>query len=84
MFILAPGNPAVKDFARDRLHKERIIVLCQGEVIADGTRDEIFGDMEVVKKSGIRPPEIFTLGQEIQSDAFCYTVDEFVQGFGGN
>lgn len=63
---------------------ERIIVLCQGEVIADGTRDEIFGDMEVVKKSGIRPPEIFTLGQEIQSDAFCYTVDEFVQGFGGN
>ena len=31
---------------------ERIIVLCQGEVIADGTRDEIFGDMEVVKKSG--------------------------------
>lgn len=63
---------------------ERIIVLCQGEVIADGTRDEIFGDPEVVRKSGIRPPEIFTLGQEIWPDAFCYTVDEFVQGFGGN
>lgn len=63
---------------------ERIIVLCQGQIIADGTRDEIFGDPEVVKRSGIRPPEIFTLGQEIQADAFCYTVDEFVQGFGGN
>lgn len=63
---------------------ERIIVLCQGQVIADGTRDEIFGDPEVVKRSGIRPPEIFTLGQEIQADAFCYTVDEFVKGFGGN
>ena len=63
---------------------QRIIVLCQGQVIADGTRDEIFGDPEVVKRSGIRPPEIFTLGQEIQADAFCYTVDEFVKGFGGN
>ena len=62
---------------------ERIIVLCQGQVIADGTRDEIFGDPEVVRRSGIRPPEIFTLGQEIQADAFCYTVDEFVQEFGG-
>ena len=63
---------------------DRILVLSEGKLAADGTRDEIFGDMEVVKKSGIRPPEIFTLGQEIQSDAFCYTVDEFVQGFGGN
>lgn len=62
---------------------ERIIVLSQGNVIADGTRDEIFGNQEVVQQSGIRPPEIFTLGQRIQKDAFCYTINEFVQGFGG-
>lgn len=63
---------------------ERIIVLSQGNVIADGTRDEIFGNPEIVQQSGIRPPEIFTLGQRIQKDAFCYTINEFVQGFGGN
>lgn len=63
---------------------ERIIVLSQGNVIVDGTRDEIFGNPEIVQQSGIRPPEIFTLGQRIQKDAFCYTINEFVQGFGGN
>lgn len=37
---------------------ERIIVLCQGEVIADGSRNEIFGNRRVLELTGIRPPEI--------------------------
>lgn len=62
---------------------QRIIVLSQGRIIADGTRDQIFGDQEAVKTAGIRPPEIFTMGQALDKRAFCYTVDEFVKGFGG-
>lgn len=61
---------------------ERIVVLYQGKVIADGTRDEIFGNQEIIEKVGIRPPEIFTMGQTLQKTAYCYTVDEFVHGFG--
>ena len=60
---------------------ERIIVLCQGNVVADGTRDAIFGNASVVKKVGIRPPEIFSMGQALDERAFCYTVDEFLQSF---
>ncbi len=60
---------------------ERIIVLYQGKVVADGSRNEIFGNQEVVEKAGIRPPEIFTMGKLLHKDAFCYTVEEFLQSF---
>ena len=60
---------------------ERIIVLNQGHVLADGSRNEIFGNKEVVEKVGIKPPDIFTMGKELHKDAFCYTVDEFLQSF---
>ena len=60
---------------------ERIIVLYQGHVLADGSRNEIFGNKEVVERVGIRPPDIFTMGKELHKDAFCYTVNEFLQSF---
>ena len=62
---------------------QRIIVLWQGQVIADGSRDEIFGNREVAEKTGICPPEIFSMGKALDERAFCYTVDDFVKGFGG-
>ena len=60
---------------------ERIIVLHQGKVIADGSRNEIFGNKEVVNTVGIRPPEIFSMGKALHDDAFCYTIDEFLKSF---
>lgn len=61
---------------------ERIIVLCQGEVIADGCRNEIFGNRRVLELTGIRPPEIFDMGKVLNPGAFCYTIQEFRQQFG--
>ena len=63
---------------------DRIIVLCQGKVVGDGTRDEIFGNQELIERVGIRPPEIFSMGQELNKSALCYTVSEFINMFGGN
>lgn len=60
---------------------ERIIVLCGGKVVADGNRDEIFGNRSVTEMVGIRPPEIFTMGMALAEEARCYTVDEFLQNF---
>ena len=60
---------------------ERIIVLCQGKVMADGTRDEIFGDTQLISEVGIRPPEIFSMGQALDQRALCYTVEEFLNAF---
>lgn len=61
---------------------DRIVVLCRGEVIADGSRDEIFGNREKIREAGIRPPEIFAMGQALDPDALCYTVEEFLERFG--
>ncbi|MGM9605732.1 MAG: energy-coupling factor ABC transporter ATP-binding protein, partial [Faecousia sp.] len=60
---------------------QRIIVLCQGKVVADGTRDEIFGDRALAGQVGIRPPEIFDLARRLDERALCYTVDEFYHTF---
>ena len=62
---------------------ERIIVLCGGRVVADGSRDEIFGDRALIERVGIRPPEIFTMGQAMDPAALCYTIDDFLRRFEG-
>ena len=60
---------------------ERIIVLCGGRVVADGTRDEIFSRQDLVDLVGIRPPEIFSMARALDPSALCYTVEEFTHCF---
>ena len=60
---------------------ERIIVLQGGRVVADGTRDEIFAQQDLVDLVGIRPPEIFSMAQALNPQALCYTVEEFTNRF---
>ena len=50
--------------------------------MADGPRDEIFGNRALLKEVGIRPPEIFSMGQALEERALCYTVEEFTRCFG--
>ncbi len=61
---------------------QRIVVLKDGRVAADGTRDQIFGDRTLLQEVGIRPPEIFSMGQALDQRALCYTVEEFLDSFG--
>lgn len=60
---------------------DRILVLHQGQIIADGSREEIFGDEELMKIAGIVAPSIHELGKGIDRDSACFTVDEFVDYF---
>lgn len=60
---------------------DRIVVLNGGNVVADGTRDEIFARSDIVKQAGIRPPEIFSMSKALDSRALCYTIDEFLSSF---
>ena len=60
---------------------ERIVVLWDGKVVADGPRDEIFARADVVEQVGIRPPEIFSMAQALDRRALCYTVEEFLSSF---
>ena len=61
---------------------QRIVVLLGGKVVADGPRDEIFGNRALLEEVGIRPPEIFSMGQALDQRALCYTVEEFTNSFG--
>lgn len=61
---------------------QRIVVLLGGKVVADGPRDEIFGNRALLEEVGIRPPEIFSMGQALEERALCYTVEEFTSCFG--
>lgn len=60
---------------------DRIIVLCGGTVVADGTRDEVFSRADLAERVGIRPPEIFTMAKALEPQALCYTIDEFTDCF---
>lgn len=60
---------------------ERILVLSKGRLVADGTRDEIFGNRSLIEEVGIRPPELFTMGRALDENALCYTIDQFVGDF---
>lgn len=60
---------------------ERIIVLSKGQVVLDGTREEVFGNTYICEQVGIIPPEIYRLGKTFNKEAACFTVEEFVKGF---
>ena len=60
---------------------QRIIVLCNGKVVADGPRDEIFSRQDIAGLVGIRPPEIFSMARALDNRALCYTIDEFTSSF---
>lgn len=62
---------------------ERLIVLSAGYVIADGTKEEIFGDMYVRRQVGIRPPQICDMGRALGIENPCFTIDEFMEYFRG-
>ena len=60
---------------------ERIVVLCDGRVAADGSRDQIFSRPDLVERVGIRPPEIFSMARALDPRALCYTIEEFTSSF---
>lgn len=60
---------------------DRIIVLSKGQVVLDGTREEVFGNTYICEQVGIVPPEIYRMGKMLNKEASCFTVEEFVKGF---
>jgi cobalt transport protein ATP-binding subunit len=57
---------------------QRIIVLKQGEIIADGTPKTIFSDKKLLDENFLEPPQIAVLSQALGYGT-CLTVDELLQ-----
>jgi len=60
---------------------DRIIVLHNGNIIADGAREMVFNHKDI-KVAGIHPPDIYTMSKILDSDSECFTIQEFVESFG--
>ena len=60
---------------------DRIIVLENGTIVADGAREEIFGNEYIKAKSGIKPPEIVEMCKLLNRKQLSFTIRDFVSGF---
>ncbi|MDL4841197.1 ABC transporter ATP-binding protein [Aquibacillus rhizosphaerae] len=56
----------------------RIIVLNEGEIIHDGTRDSVFNNLQLLEVAGLKPPQILELSRRLNMSQLMYTVDDFV------
>jgi energy-coupling factor transport system ATP-binding protein len=50
------------------LFARRVIVMWKSELYLDGTTQEIFLQVEKILKAGIKPPEVYTLANQLMPD----------------
>lgn len=64
-------------------NSKRIIVMAQGEIIKDGSPEEVFLDSEVLRKAQIEPPQITQLDLHIDKNlrSISLSVDSFVHKY---
>lgn len=59
----------------------RILVMHNGEIIADGSREDIFSDDRLLQKAGLVIPQIVELSKKLQWKTPIFTVEEFCLEF---
>lgn len=57
---------------------DRIIILGEKNVLADGSKDEIFSNKDLLEKASIDMPDIFTLSKAMNEESLIYTVEDVV------
>lgn len=60
---------------------DRIIVLYNGNVVADGNKEEIFNNEYIVNLVGVKPPEIAQMSQMLSFEKLTFTINDFVEEF---
>lgn len=63
---------------------ERIVTMCQGEILIDGTPREVFAQEDLLAKTFVEPPPITRLGARLGMIPLPLTVDEAVANFGAH
>lgn len=57
---------------------DRVIVLHNGAVLADGTKEKIFSDESLLKKAGIMLPEIYRMAKMLDPNSCCFSIERFI------
>ena len=60
---------------------DRVIVMTNGEVIADGDKRDIFWQFDTLEKSMVKQPYISDLAREMELDGKVLSVEEFVGNY---
>jgi len=60
---------------------DRIVVMTNGKIIADGTKRDIFWDLEVLNKAMLKQPYISDLAREIDLNKNVLSIEEFVESY---
>ena len=60
---------------------DRVIVMTNGEVIADGDKRDIFWQFETLEKSMVKQPYISDLAREMELEGKVLSVEEFVENY---
>lgn len=55
---------------------ERVIVMAHGEVLADGTREEVFAQKEVLEKARIEQPYLTRLCRMLGYEGLYFSLKE--------
>lgn len=56
----------------------RVIVMRDGEVVADGEAKRVFGDRAILSSAGLEPPQITELANALGCEETILTVEEFL------
>ena len=60
---------------------DRIVVMTNGKIIADGNKRDIFWDLEVLNKAMLKQPYIGDLAREIDLNKNVLSIEEFVESY---
>jgi len=60
---------------------DRIVVMTNGKIIADGDKRDIFWDLEILKKAMLKQPNISDLAREINLNKNILSIEEFVESY---
>ncbi|MCO6559343.1 MAG: ATP-binding cassette domain-containing protein [Bifidobacterium sp.] len=58
---------------------DRVVVMCQGKVLVDGTPEEVFSQVDVLRKSYVTPPPITRVAQGVGLKETVFIVPQFVE-----
>lgn len=60
-------------------HFDRIIVMSQGQVLADGAPSAVFAQREALAAANVEPPQLTRLAQRLGLGSSVYSVEAFVE-----
>lgn len=60
---------------------ERVIVMTNGKIIADGNKRDIFWELETLEKSMVKQPYISDLARELGMNEKVLSIEDFVENF---